>query len=132
MALDGNANSSIVVSGSGALLSGEEAAVVNAFLREAQEEVAAQGSANVHQILDAKIRHPTPYYETQITTQRVGTDILVHDRHIVYGPWLEGTSSRNQTTRFKGYHAFRDAKAKTQTEVPRIVLAVMKRYLGRM
>ena len=25
----------------------------------------------------------------------------------VYGPWLEGTSSRNQTTRFKGYAAFR-------------------------
>lgn len=24
-----------------------------------------------------------------------------------YGPWLEGTGSRNLTTRFKGYHSFR-------------------------
>jgi hypothetical protein len=27
----------------------------------------------------------------------------------VYGPWLEGVGSRNNTTRFKGYHAFRNA-----------------------
>lgn len=26
-----------------------------------------------------------------------------------YGPWLEGTGSRNETTRFKGYHGFRRA-----------------------
>src|SRR3546814_20243239 len=26
-----------------------------------------------------------------------------------YGPWLEGVGSRNNTTRFKGYHAFRKA-----------------------
>ena len=27
----------------------------------------------------------------------------------VYGPWLEGVGSRNATTRFKGYWAFRKA-----------------------
>jgi hypothetical protein len=27
----------------------------------------------------------------------------------VYGPWLEGVGSRNATTRFKGYRAFRKA-----------------------
>jgi hypothetical protein len=26
-----------------------------------------------------------------------------------YGPWLEGTGSRNETTRFKGYHGYRKA-----------------------
>jgi len=29
---------------------------------------------------------------------------------VVYGGWLEGISSRNKTTRFKGYHAFRVMK----------------------
>lgn len=34
---------------------------------------------------------------------------IVTDNHaIVYGPWLEGTGSRNETTRFKGYHAMRE------------------------
>ena len=31
----------------------------------------------------------------------------IGDGKVEYGPWLEGTSSRNQSTRFKGYHAFR-------------------------
>jgi len=31
----------------------------------------------------------------------------IDDDGVIYGPWLEGTSSRNQTTRFPGYGAFR-------------------------
>ena len=31
----------------------------------------------------------------------------IGDKGVRYGPWLEGTSSRNKTTRFKGYGAFR-------------------------
>jgi len=31
----------------------------------------------------------------------------VTDSGIVYGPWLEGTGSRNRTTRFKGYAMWR-------------------------
>ena len=31
----------------------------------------------------------------------------IDDSKVVYGPWLEGTGSRNQTTRFKGYSSFR-------------------------
>jgi hypothetical protein len=33
--------------------------------------------------------------------------VVISDRGVVYGPWLEGTGSRNQTTRFKGYASFR-------------------------
>jgi len=29
------------------------------------------------------------------------------ESNVVYGPWLEGVSSRNATTRFKGYASFR-------------------------
>jgi len=31
----------------------------------------------------------------------------IDDSKVVYGPWLEGTGSRNETTRFKGYSSFR-------------------------
>lgn len=31
----------------------------------------------------------------------------IRDGGVIYGPWLEGISTRNQTTRFKGYSAFR-------------------------
>lgn len=32
---------------------------------------------------------------------------LITDGGTEYGPWLEGASRRNQSTRFKGYHSFR-------------------------
>ena len=38
------------------------------------------------------------------TRSRQGT---IHDSQAVQGSWLEGTSSRNQSTRFKGYAMFR-------------------------
>jgi hypothetical protein len=34
---------------------------------------------------------------------------VVTTEQAAYGPWLEGTGSRNETTRFKGYHGFRMA-----------------------
>lgn len=116
----------------GPLLDGKDGAVIERFLDDAVKEVAQQGLANVHMYLNASIKHSTPYYETQITIQRVGTTNVVHDRGIVYGPWLEGTSPMNARTSFKGYHSFRKAKQKTQTEVSRLVMAVMRRYLGRL
>jgi hypothetical protein len=73
---------------------------------EIRDELAAFALADVHRILDSRIQHPTPYYETQVTSDVHGDERWVHDRGVVYGPWLEGTSRRNRRTRFKGYHAF--------------------------
>jgi len=39
--------------------------------------------------------------------KRVGSLHAIIDNPVVYGPWLEGVGSRNQTTRFKGYSMFR-------------------------
>ena len=82
--------------------------------------------------LDTSIRHPTPYYETQINIRDQGDASVVNDRGIVYGPWLEGTGSRNRTTRFKGYASFRRATATLQGQVPRLVQVVLRRYLAKM
>ena len=96
-------------------------------------DVAAHASAEVHAILNAKIKHPTPYYETQITTERQANDLVIHDRGVIYGPWLEGVGSRNfPVTRFKGYHAFRDAEAKVRGQLDQILERIMRKYLERL
>ena len=46
---------------------------------------------------------------------------LIHDSNVIYGSWLEGTSSRNETTRFKGYSMFRRATQQLNRETGRIV-----------
>ena len=39
----------------------------------------------------------------------------------IYGPWLEGTSQRNQSTRFKGYGTFRKVKLWVKKRVPELL-----------
>jgi hypothetical protein len=99
----------ITVTAHGALFDGRATPAVDRALQDAQWDVGSQGLANWHLFLDQSIRHPTPYYETQVTVQRMATDVVVHDRGIVYGPWLEGVGSRNRSTRFKGYFSLRRA-----------------------
>jgi len=52
---------------------------------------------------------------------------LITDGGVVYGPWLEGISSRNMTTRFKGYMTFR----KTSQELEKKSREVFNKYLRR-
>jgi len=53
----------------------------------------------------------TGHYQRSINGKKTA-DLAgkIHDSNVVYGPWLEGVSSRNDRTRFKGYHAFRRAQ----------------------
>lgn len=98
---------------------------------ECQQEVAAQGRANVQRILDADVRNPTPYYETKIRVERAALDMVVNDSKVRYGPWLEGTSDRNESTSFKGYHAFRRARQQLEAQVPQLTDAVVRRHTDR-
>lgn len=56
----------------------------------------------------------------------------IDDGRSVYGPWLEGTGSRNQTTRFKGYHIMRDAAAQLQRKAKGIMGAVLDNLIRRL
>jgi hypothetical protein len=47
------------------------------------------------------------HYRRNVQGESEGLKGRIDDGGVIYGPWLEGTSSRNQSTRFKGYGAFR-------------------------
>jgi hypothetical protein len=117
---------------SGPLFDGRWQRGMDQMVEEAQGEIAQQALERVQYFLDRSIKHPTPYYETQIIRQRRNDLEVVHDRGIVYGPWLEGTSRRNQSTRFKGYAAFRRAREAVAQLAPGIIQQVVARHLGRL
>lgn len=116
----------------GPIADGRAVRELDAALEDAVDAVARQAYANVMGILNAKIKRPTPYYETQITVQELGADRLVHDREIVYGRWLEGVSWRNWTTSFKGYRAFGNAASTTRLQADRLVQHALAPHLERM
>lgn len=111
---------SVDVNLSGPILRGEAPAILNQTREHVVDEVAATGKNMVVGRLAQVIRQPTPYYWTQIFTRRDVEDRVIHDSGVVYGAWLEGVSERNQTTRFKGYHTFRDIAQDLQRRAPDI------------
>ena len=122
----------IAIDGSGILALHRLPRVIDDYIDRVNYLVAGQTLAEVHLILDRSIRNPTPYYETQLIVEPEAGGYVVHDRGIVYGPWLEGISHRNQTTRFKGYHAFRQAKQIMQTKTQQIMQRELDRVIGGM
>jgi hypothetical protein len=128
----------VSVSLHGPVAEGHASEIVDDYLHDAVWEVGAQGLANVNTVLNASIQDPTPYYETQTTLNwgaySGGISVLVHDRGIVYGPWLEGIGSRNfPKTSFRGYHAFeKGAIALNDGQALSVAESVLPRYLARL
>jgi hypothetical protein len=79
------------------------------------------------------LKNPTGYYESRISVQRAGSGYEVNDGNVIYGPWLEGTGSRNYPeTRFKGYGTFRHVKRQIEQRSPGIAERLLRRYTSRM
>jgi len=120
------------VSKTGPLFNGMAKTAARAFAREASLEIAKQGQQMWITQLNGSMKNPTGYYTSQIVINRQGNDNTVHDSGVIYGPWLEGTGSRNRTTRFKGYHSMRKVRIKLDRMSPRIAERVLQKYLPRM
>jgi len=56
----------------------------------------------------------------------------VHDSEAIQGTWLEGTSSRNKTTRFKGYAMFRQARQQLERETDGFLKKRIRDAVGRL
>ena len=48
---------------------------------------------------------------------------------VIYGAWIEGTSDRNKTTRFKGYSMFRKATQALNRSWPRLLQRHLRRRM---
>ena len=57
---------------------------------------------------------------------------IITDGNVIYGPWLEGISSRNQSTRFKGYATFRKTGQWLNKQIPKEAEKLKKAIAQRM
>lgn len=114
----------------GALLDGSAPRHIRRAVDNIEAEVARYGKDQVVQHLNQVLRRQTPYYRTRIVAVRAGGDWQVSDQGVVYGPWLEGTGSRNKTTRFKGYRTFRYVSQRVERNADRIAERALRPYLA--
>jgi hypothetical protein len=66
-----------------------------------------------------------------IVVEDPAVETIVTTADAAYGPWLEGTGSRNQTTRFKGYHGYRLAAQELEAEAGVIADIEMQPFIER-
>jgi hypothetical protein len=93
---------------------------VDRWADDVEEEIAHEANKRLHGELHRVLRHPTGYYESHVRAERDGARWKVTDGGVVYGPWLEGTGSRNKTTRFKGYFHWRRVAQSIDRDAGRI------------
>jgi hypothetical protein len=73
----------------------------------------------------------TGNYRRNISTTITGLNAVITDGGVVYGSWLEGVSSRNTTTRFKGYASFRRVGQWVEKQQMRVLRAHIGRFVRR-
>ena len=70
----------------------------------------------------------TGHYRRSVHPVVADTWGRIDDGGVVYGPWLEGTSGRNRTTRFKGYSSFRRTRRWLQTQAGKVLSGAMSGF----
>lgn len=96
----------------GALFDARAHRIFEEFTEDLEEEGAEWALRHIQGTFHTSFKAPTGYYESHVRAHNTMSGMEVWDggqTGPVYGPWLEGIGSRNATTRFKGYHAFRKA-----------------------
>lgn len=117
---------------SGPLFDGRADAAAADATKDAARGVAVLGASMVRTNLNHVLRTQTPYYRLQVEAQPNPPGWKITDQGVIYGPWLEGTGSRNRTTRFKGYATFRRTVQQINARAQAIGDAVVARFMGRM
>lgn len=106
------------------------------FADELEEEAAEWALDHIQGTYHTHFKNPTGFYESNVRIRNAASGTEVWDGgHAgpVYGPWLEGVGSRNATTRFKGYWAFRKAAAALDRRIADMGDRLFNaRYRGRL
>lgn len=99
---------------------------------EMNELLAQEAMNRVLDRLGRVLKHPTGYYESRISVERRAVYRGVTDNRVRYGGWLEGVDPRNRTTRFKGYHTFREVKQSIDRDKERIIAPALRKYRSEL
>ena len=106
----------------GPILDGLGPERVKAAVADIVREVTELGMQRLTAAFPTGVPVKTGNYRRNIHPTILGAQAQLDDSGVIYGPWLEGTGSRNETTRFKGYSTFRRAAQYLQDEVvPEVV-----------
>lgn len=99
----------------GPVIEGKTAKPAVDLIRAIDKAVAQDTRDTWFRLLKRSVRKWTGAYGRTIKVKHTARQSVVGDGGVLRrGPWLEGSSRRNRTTRFKGYHSL--ARARTEVQ----------------
>ena len=105
-------------------------------LQDASDEwvrnLATTGASVVRQNMNASFRTQTPHARLLVEARPEAPGWMIWQQRLIYGPWLEGTGSRNRTTRFKGYWSFRRAVSVINARAVAIGQPIVAKWVAKM
>lgn len=119
----------------GAFLEHRDTPIVRKFFDDAKKLVAKTGEDEIKQRIGRQAKHPTGkpggHFAAGIVTKDFakGRTLTAEYPQILRGPWLEGTSTRNASTRFKGYRMFRLTARRLRKNVSQLVRDLFQRAM---
>ncbi len=117
----------------GPLFDGRAPHIVHRALAETVKEVSTVGLQDVRREFAHVLRHPTGYLESHVVNDVRDTRAVVSDKgRVLWSWWIEGTGSRNRTTRFKGYWTFKRMAVGLRLKVRTIARPIFDRYTREM
>lgn len=118
----------------GVWIEGRAGPLVREFNEDAKKLVTTEGENQLRQRIPAKTKKSTGKFAGSISTHDFakGRTIAPVYPQVLYGPWLEGTSTRNASTRFKGYRFFKLTRAWLKKNVGPIVQDRFRELIAKL
>lgn len=118
----------------GIVLEGRGGPVMREFFDKAKTLVAKSGEDELRQRATSAPRHPKGRFAGAIVTKDFakGRTVMADYPQTLYGPWLEGTSTRNTSTRFKGYRMFKLTRGRLRKNVGPLVQELFEQAVRKL
>lgn len=120
------------VSATGPLGDGTAHNAVREWIDASKKDIADYTVQQLRAVGMDKTGRGTGRYQAGLRTTLLSYNDVLIDDPVIYGPWLEGTSRRNESTRFKGYQLWRRAKQQAQSKAAEIAEAKLPEYAERI
>ena len=120
---------------SGPIADGHAGEVLDRYAKDVRQAVADRGTELLRSFPMDKTGRARGGFQANLRIVDRGAALAIPApmiRGVTWGPWLEGTSKRNQSTRFKGYHLFRKTRLELDRQAGPIAEQVLLKYLPQI
>jgi hypothetical protein len=133
--MPGTLKVTVEVKGAGPLFTGEATQAVEDWSTATARALGQAGVKSLKAFPMDKTGRGDGGFKDHLHASRQGPDSVIRGpmvRGVTWAPWLEGTSRRNESTKFPGYGLFAQTSRELSQRAPAIAQQQLGKYIGRM